>query len=650
MSSIKGYEYRKEQTEMACLVAESLEKNEHLIIEAPTGIGKSFAYLVPSIVFAKMNDRKAIVSTCTINLQEQLIAKDLPALEKVLPFEFRYEIIKGRRNYICSKRLSRAMASQESLFENEEQTQLREIYNFTQRTGKGTKQDINFRINENIWSEIFAEDGICTHKSCGSADTNCWYQLAKRNMQNADVLVVNHYLFFTLFGFSSTGDSKGYLYLDDFVIFDEAHTVENIAAQNISPQVTKEQIHFWLNKLYNPRKRKGFFAEKPGAARIRTLVEQIQKENEAFFLQLNSELINNYPQSKNKQRVRIKTPLSFKQDFTDILLDLAEEIRKITATAIGESEENEMRNYYNKFTAIRSNIITFLNQEFEKHVYWIEYSQNRSNISLCLSPLDMAEYFRNNIFTEKKLSIMTSATLSVNKSLEYFKKTIGADNISGKILPSPFNLKEQMKLHLFPKIPEQELKKEKLSDLLKESEYEKVLSEKIFECVQKTSGGSLVLFTNANLLRKMYDRLLEKFLELNIILYAQNNGMPNNIILDKFRADENSVLFGVDSFWMGVDIPGNSLRNVIITKLPFEVPDDPLTEAKMEMISERGGNTFYEYSLPVAVLKFRQGVGRLIRNKSDKGIICILDSRIVNKAYGRFFLDSLPECDTIIEN
>src|SRR4030095_12899258 len=243
LSSLPGFEYRKEQLDMAVSVTQSLENSTHLIIEAPTGVGKSFAYLVPSILYAKENERKAIVSTCTINLQEQLISKDIPAIASILDVDFKYEIMKGRRNYICTKRLSKAMMDRTSLFMDTEQDLLQKIYDFVQKTGKGTRQDIPFRIDENIWQEIFAEEGVCTSKSCGGEDTNCHYQQAKQKMKDADLLVLNHYLFFTLFGFYER-ESEGYLYHNDFVVFDEAHTVEQIAAENVSPSVSREQVRF----------------------------------------------------------------------------------------------------------------------------------------------------------------------------------------------------------------------------------------------------------------------------------------------------------------------------------------------------------------------------------------------------------------------
>jgi len=653
LSQLPGFEFRQEQLDMAVSVAESLESGKHLIIEAPTGVGKSFAYLVPSILFAKRNERKAIVSTCTINLQEQLISKDIPALDTILDIDFKYEIMKGRRNYMCTKRLSKAMMDKASLFMDSEQELLQKIYDFVQKTGKGTRQDIPFRIDENIWQEIFAEEGVCTSKSCGSTETNCFYQQAKQKMKDADLLVVNHYLFFTLFGFYER-ETAGYLYVNDFVIFDEAHTLEHIAAENVSPSVSREQVRFWLNKLFNPKTQKGFFANREGSTRIKSIISIVANENDDFFRSLQSYVLDKYKHQSQKSTIRIREPIDLGGYFLNAILDITVELKKVAGTAKNDLEESEIKNYFTKFTRIRNNIITFLEQKAEEHVYWVEFSgRAKQNINLCLAPIDMAAYFKENVFTDNRMSVMTSATLATNKSVEtgmyFFKKSIGAEDINSLIISSPFDYGRQMKIHLFKSVPEPNQNKRSVTDeLWNNSEYENALIDKIYDCIVQTSGGALVLFTNNRILRKAFETLLEKVLDLNINLYAQNNGMPNNKILMQFRDDENSVLMGVDSFWMGVDIPGHSLRNVIVTKLPFDVPDHPVIEAKLEFIQEHGGNPFFDYSLPTAVLKLKQGVGRLIRNKTDEGIICILDSRIITKTYGRYFIDAMPECEVVI--
>ncbi|MEO8513798.1 MAG: helicase C-terminal domain-containing protein [Ignavibacteria bacterium] len=650
LSGLDRFEYRPQQQNMAVSIADSLESGSHNIIEAPTGVGKSLAYLVPSILYALANEKKAIISTCTINLQEQLINKDIPDLAKVLPVEFKYEILKGRNNYICTKRLNKAMIEKSSLFMTSEQQILEKIYNFVNKERKGTRQEMPFPIDDNVWSEIFAEEGVCTQKSCGGADTNCYYQQAKQRMKDADLLVLNHHLFFTLFGFYER-DSEGYLYFNDFVIFDEAHTIEQIAAERVSPSVSKEQIRFWLNKLYNPRTQKGFFANKQ-SDRIKKAVEMVYHDNEQFFRMLHSYINDVYSTQTHKNNIRIKESIPLGAELMNSILELTIELKKATPLAKNDIEADEIKNYFTKFTRIRNNLVFFLEQKSAEYVYWVEYSgRARSNINLCISPIDMAEYFRENVFAKNRVCSMTSATLSVNNNLEFFKKTVGADEVKGEIIDTPFDFGRQMKIHVYKDIPEPEkMQKQKISDILSESDYEKVLVSKIKECVEMTSGGALVLFTSTKVLKNAYNKLLEEFLGTGINLYAQHNGMPNNRILQEFRDDENSVLFGVDSFWMGVDIPGHSLRNVIVTKLPFEVPDHPVIEAKLEFILEKGGNPFMDYSLPTAILKFKQGVGRLIRSKNDEGLICILDSRIIKKQYGKHFLNSLPECEVIIES
>ncbi|MBZ0201538.1 MAG: DEAD/DEAH box helicase, partial [Ignavibacteria bacterium] len=556
LSELEGFEYRREQQEMAVQIANSLEGNSHFIVEAPTGIGKSLAYLVPAILFAVKNERKAIISTCTINLQEQLINKDIPSLEKILPIEFKYEILKGRNNYICTKRLNKAMIDKTSLFMSSEQQILQKIYDFVNKNGKGTRQDMPFPIDDIVWSEIFAEEGVCTQKSCGGEDTNCYYQQAKQRMKDADLLVLNHHLFFTLFGFYER-ESEGYLYFNDFVIFDEAHTVEQIAAERVSPSVSKEQIRFWLNKLFNQKTQKGFFANKP-ADRIIKLIDTLNYENERFFKSLHMFIHNKYNALSNKSTIRIKEPIDLGYELMNSLLDLTIDLKKATPLAKNDIEEAEIKNYITKFTRIRNNLIFFLEQKGEGYVYWVEYSgKNRHNISLCISPIDMAQYFKENVFSDNRLSVMTSATLSTNNNLSFFKGTVGAEEVNSEILSSPFDFGRQMKIRVYGNMPEPDkFNKQSVSEMLSESPYEKILSENIMQCVNLTKGGALVLFTSNKTLKSVYNRLLEDFIDTDIKLFAQHNGMPNNRILQEFRNDENSVLFGVDSFWMGVDIPG----------------------------------------------------------------------------------------------
>ncbi len=649
LSSLKGFEYRKPQQEMAVLVAESLENNTHLIVEGPTGVGKSFAYLVPSIIFALKEKRKAVISTCTINLQEQLIKKDIPALQRILPYEFKPEILKGRHNYICTRRLNNALIKKNNLFEDSEQQQLQAIYSWLQHGGTGSLQDIPFKVDENVWSQIFAEEGICASKSCGTENSNCIYQQAKVRLKQADLVVLNHYLFFTLFGLYEN-KTKGFIFANDFTVFDESHQIEQIAAENISPSVSREQIRFWLHKLYNPKNEKGFLLSKNAQTTIRS-VRKLLNENDMFFDEIDSCVTKHQQRERAKGIVRIREPININNRLEPLLLELYSDLRKMVSQAQNDDEANEINNYAKRLSAVKNTINDFLTQKIEEQVYWMEFSgRGRRNITMSISPIDMAEFFRINVWDENKLSIMTSATLSINKSLHYFRKSLGADEVNTAIIDSTFDFQRQMQIYIARSVPQPKISKDiTIEEILEGNSYQKILKEKILEYVFKTEGGALVLFTNFKLLRKIHEEIKPDLTEKGIDVYAQGEGLSKTKLLNDFKKNHNSVLFGVDSFWMGVDVPGDSLRSVIITKLPFDVPDHPIIEAKIESIEKRGGNPFTEFSLPGAILKFKQGIGRLIRNKTDKGIIVILDSRVVTKTYGKYFINSLPECEVIIE-
>jgi ATP-dependent DNA helicase DinG len=659
LSSSEGFEYRQQQQQMALDVAQQLQSGSHQIIEAPTGTGKSYAYLVPSIIFAKENKRKAIISTRTINLQEQLSKKDIPFIKDLLGIDFKFEILKGRRNYICSNRLNAALLKKSSLFMDDEQELLHKIYDFVQKNDRGELQDLDFlskdRAFNSVWESIYAEEGICTSRSCmppggygsGANAASCFFQRAKQRVKEADLVIVNHALLFTLFGISSM-NQPGFIFADDFVIFDECHAIERVAAENISESVSREQIRYWLNRMYNPRSKKGFYSNSSYPS-IHRLVKKLIDENDFFFGEIQRFVRENYKSKAASSEVRMLEPVNTDLSFTEVLDELIKEIKRTAQTAGNTNEENEIKNFGLKFLFFKENIRNFMLQRKEQHVYWVEFSgKARKNISLKFSPIDMAEFFRTNVFNENRLCLMTSATLTIGDSMEFFQSSIGAENIKTCVLDSPFDLNEQIEVHINESMPEPSQKNSAAyGDAFSDSPYETVLKEKVYEYILKTGGGVLVLCTNFKVMNKLSYSLNEKLAGSGIKVFTQGEGLTSNNLLKSFKDDTNSVLLGVDSFWMGVDVPGESLRNVIITRLPFETPDQPIVEAKMELIQANGGNPFYNYSLPSAILKFRQGMGRLIRNKTDKGIIVILDRRILTARYGRYFIEALPNRDFI---
>lgn len=637
----ENYEYRFSQESMSNYIFETLENKKHIFIEAPTGIGKSFAYLVPSIYFAKKNNKKVIVSTYTINLQEQLLNKDIPFLQKVLPVEFKAGILKGRNNYLCPKRLARAMESSNTLFETEEQLNLEMLYRWSRETKDGTRSDLNFTVNENVWNSVCSERGICTLKTCGSENTKCFYQRAKKELADSDVIIVNHHLFFTLFDGISE-EREGYLYNNDFIIFDEAHTIEQVATDHISPSISREKLKYHLIRLYNQNKKKGFLLTLP-SLHIQMKIQNLLDLNQQFFYTLRRQMFDEKENRQNKLTARVYekniTENILKPELDSILNDL----RALRPVCKDDAQENELNEFITRFSEFNYVLDDFINQKKndkdEDFVYWTELSSTKpdSNVSICSSPVDISEFFRENIFRDNNTSVLTSATLTINSNFDYFRKRLGAEKLNEVKLESPFDFYRQVKILIPKNIPEPGRENTEL--------YSDILKKWISHFTLMTSGKALILFTNGTLLRKIGKELEEEFRSHEIELLLQTPGVSRNMLLDKFKSDINSVLFGLDSFWMGVDVPGEALSNLIITRLPFQVPDHPVVQAKMEYIEKRGGNSFYEYSLPEAILKFRQGIGRLIRHRNDQGIIAILDNRIITKSYGKYFINSLDECE-----
>lgn len=643
--NFESFEYRSQQKEMAETILNTLESKSHLFIEAPTGIGKSFAYLVPAIYHAKKNQKKVIVSTYTINLQEQLINKDIPFLQKILPIEFKAKILKGRNNYLCPKRLMRAMESSNVLFETDEQHNLELLYQWSKRTKDGTRSDIDFALNEEVWNSVCSERGICTHKTCGGDNTNCFYQKAKKELADSDVIVVNHHLFFTLFDGISE-DKDGYLYRNDFVIFDEAHTVEQVATDHIAPSLSREMVKYHLLKLYNHQKKKGFLLTLP-SLHIQAIIQNLLDLNTAFFYRLRRSLFEIKEGKPPGLTCRIYEKNIEENLMKEEMDNLLKNLRALRPNCRNEEQENELNEFILRFSEMNYILDDFLNQKkndrgserTSEFVYWVELSSQKpdSNVSICSSPVDISDYFRDNIFRPNNSTILTSATLTINNNFEYFKKRLGGDSVKECRLDSPFDFYRQVKIYIPKDIP---VPSKDVSTF-----YEEKLTEWIRYFIGITKGKALVLFTNSSLMKNIGNELKETLASENIQLLIQGGGISRSLLLNHFKSDINSVLFGLDSFWMGVDVPGEALSNLIMTRLPFQVPSHPVVQAKMEFIEQHGGNSFFEYSLPEAILKFRQGIGRLIRHNTDQGIIAILDNRIINKTYGKYFLNSIDECE-----
>ena len=631
LSFAKGYEYRKEQQEMARLISGALESSQDLIVEAGTGVGKSLAYLAPAVTYAVENDRKAVISTKTINLQEQIIEKDLPLLQDILEIGFKAVLLKGRANYLCPRRLKLALNNSNDLFDSEDFDQLEAIRDWAIDTKDGTLSDLDFDPSSRVWAQVCSESRICSPRSC-SKNENCFYQKVREEASNADIIVVNHTLLFTLMESveESMADSEGFIFAEDFLIVDEAHELEDIAANQLGIRVSQSGLIFDLNRLYDSNRKRGLLNMLQSEEAIKAVVVLYDKVVQ--FFELLDERCS-FGEWGREYRVRepgiinsqILEHISFLEDIVNPLLD----------GVSNKSIKRELVDLVNRMAEIRRVIDQFLRQSLEGHVYWVEKTKGRyENLILRSAPVNVSDEIRLRFFDVPNSCILTSATLSVGENKEplgYVKNRVGAELINTAKIGSPYDYKSQMRIFLARGISDP-----------RSDQYEKDLGEWITGFVKKSNGSAFILFTSYKLMNSVFNSISEELKSCGINSLIQGRNMPRNRLLKKFKEDSSSVLFGTDSFWAGVDVPGDALSNVIVTRIPFAVPNHPLIASRLEQIESLGGNPFLEYSVPEAILKLRQGVGRLIRSASDKGFVVILDNRVLKMKYGKAFIRALP--------
>lgn len=621
------YELRSPQREMAAAVADAIEGPHHLAVEAGTGVGKSFAYLVPLILTAVTRQVQTVVSTYTISLQEQLMYKDIPFLQEHMGVDFKAVLVKGRTNYLCLRRLARARRMGSDLFKSEQQQEVERIRAWADRTADGSIQSLEEQPGAEVWSTVCAEQGNCLWTKCQDYK-RCFFAKARNRMRDAHVLVVNHHLFFSELALRARG--AAFLPPYRIAVLDEAHMVEHVASEHMGIRLSHYAFEYWLRRLYAPETGKGLLAvlKKGDAAHA---VTQLWDEVDRFYASVRKWA----GLSHEAQQKVVPSPQDFGTGLPDMLGKVTGMLADLCEETKDEDVKAELRGAHWHGCEMRDSLESFLKQSLADSVYWVEREgRRRQQTVLYSAPIEVAPVLEEALFRAVDCVVMTSATLAVGESMDYFRGRVGATESEALKLGSTFNYARQMRVFIVQNLP----------DPNDTEGFAPAAARAIEQFVTKTQGRAFVLFTSGELMRQVADLVGERFEDQDLTLYVQGKGLPRHIMIDKFRSGRRCVLFGLDSFWMGVDVRGEALSNVIIVRLPFAVPDQPLAKARMDRIRERGGDPFKDYSLPEAILKFRQGVGRLIRTATDEGIIAVLDHRIVKKWYGKLFLASIPEC------
>lgn len=671
------YEDRPQQRALSRMIADLYNEGGVGIAEAGTGTGKSIAYLLPAVRWAVQNKERTVVSTNTINLQEQLVEKDLPLLRRALGETFRFTLAKGRANYVSIRRALLARDSAASLFDAERQAELRALLEWMEKTGDGSLSDLSFRPSGEVWDEVASESDVCLRAKCPHFE-DCFYQRARREASAADVLVVNHHLLFSdLAVRRAQGNYTAPAVLPHYtrLVLDEAHNLEEAATSHLGATVSRRGLFRTLRRLENrgkgvlPAFRAALQAvggDLVGQTALDALDEKIvpsldgARERAATVFSFLEDVF-----AHGDAVVRLEDdfarhpvwPLGLDDGLTSLLDNLASLLvgmellreRVMVDQALREGLEPqllELRGAANRITAASDALRTALRPgEGEiQMVRWMERQparENReANLVLNAAPLDLSAVLRDAVFEKVPTVVLTSATLATQGNFRFMRQRLGLafplddeKRVEEAIHPSPFDYGQQALLVVPTDLP--------MPAGDHDPRHDEATVRALMEHARISDGGIFTLFTSYRALRHVAQELRRRGADLEWPLFVHGEA-PRNQLVDRFAASGRGILLGTTSFWEGVDVPGHALRGLLIPKLPFKVPSEPVTAARIEAIEAAGGNSFLQYMLPSAAIRLKQGFGRLIRSRGDHGVVMLLDGRIARKSYGRYFVDSLP--------
>ncbi|MGI8670154.1 MAG: ATP-dependent DNA helicase [Aridibacter sp.] len=617
------YEFREGQIKMAEAVFKAFEDKRHLIVEAATGTGKTLAYLVPAIAAALAMKKRVIISTGTKNLQEQLMEKDIPFLQKAMPKKFTAAYMKGRSNYACLYKIKKA-ENQPILDGLDEMDYFEEIRHWSRESETGDRAEL-VTLPENLpfWSRINAKSETCIGQKCPDFEP-CFITRMRERAEDADIVIVNHHLFFA--DLSVRGNQYGKV-LPDYgaVIFDEAHLIEDIAADYFGFQISSFQIDELGRDADNLP-----ITDAVIVRQITKTVARIIGFADQFWARFSEGRgkEGRFPLAQNSFVRKTKDDLE-PTALGEAYFQLDNSLEQLeTAVAVFEEKMPEAESLIRRIRQTRFDLDFIVTQTEQNYVYWLE--RRGRGVFLRASPIDVSNLLQEKLFEKVETVVMTSATLSTNGKFNFIQNRLGLDNETTDTLlaPSSFDYEKQAIIYLPKSMPDP-----------RSPEFSQMAAGEIIKLLQITNGRAFVLSTSFYSMNALYELVSSR---VNFPCFVPGS-MSKAGLLEKFRETPNAVLFATSSFWHGVDVRGEQLSCVIIDKLPFAVPSDPIVAARTKYIDENGGKSFFEYSVPNAVISLKQGIGRLIRSKTDKGVIALLDSRLRTKGYGKDFLNSLPK-------